>query len=180
MGHLITAQEVVIQCGLERIVFVPSARPPHKDDRPLTDARHRFEMTALAIETHPHFELSDIELERPGTSYTVDTLKQMQALFGEGVELYFLIGTDNVHEMWTWRNPGEILDLCTVVVASRPGFKPDPSDLPLTRRMTFVWTPRIEISSTEIRARVAAGKPITYWVPPAVERYIRTHGLYLP
>lgn len=179
IGHLITAQEIVIQCGLERMVFVPSARPPHKDDRSMTDVRHRLEMTALAIESHPRFELSDIELERPGTSYTVDTLKQMRALLGEGVELYFLIGTDNVHEMWTWRNPEEILDLCTVVVASRPGFKPNPSDRPLTARMTFVLTPRIEISSTEIRARVAAGKPITYWVPPAVEHYIQTHRLYL-
>ena len=179
LGHLITAQEIVIQCGLERMVFMPSACPPHKDDRPMTDARHRFEMAALAVRSHPLFEVSAMELERAGVSYTVDTLKQMQASFGEGVGLYFLIGTDNVHEMWTWRDPEEILDLCTVVVASRPGFKPRPSDRPLTRRMTFVLTPRIEISSTEIRARVAAGQPITYWVPPAVERYIRTHGLYL-
>ena len=145
----------------------------------MTETRCRFEMTALAIEPYPCFELCTMELERPGMSYTVDTLKQMRALFGEGVELYFLIGTDNVHEMWTWRNPEEILDLCTVVVATRPGFEPDPSDLPLTSRMTFVWTPGIEISSTEIRVRVATGKPITYWVPPPVERYIRTHELYL-
>lgn len=179
LGHLITAQEVVLHCGLERMVFVPSARPPHKNGRPMTDARHRFEMTALGIEPHPRFELSAVELERPGTSYTVDTVKQMQALYGPEAALYFLIGTDNVHEMWTWRNPEEILDLCTVVVATRSGFEPDPADRPLTDRMRFVLTPSIEISSTEIRARVAAGKPIAYWVPPAVEHYIRTYGLYL-
>ncbi|MCD6334205.1 MAG: nicotinate-nucleotide adenylyltransferase [Candidatus Latescibacteria bacterium] len=179
LGHLITAQEVRITHGLKKVIFVPSADPPHKARRPLTRAGDRLRMAALAIEGDPRFELSSIELERPGKSYTVDTLRQMRESFGPEVELCFIIGTDNVPEIRTWKEPERIFDLAEVIVATRPGFDPHEMNAPFAERMTFIPTPEIAISSTEIRQRVKRGQPIRYWVPKEVERYVEEKRLYV-
>jgi nicotinate-nucleotide adenylyltransferase len=178
-GHLITAQEVLTKCGLEKVIFVPSADPPHKERRPLTRAGDRLRMVSLAIEGDPRFEVSSIELERPGKSYTVDTLRQMRQSLGPEVELCFIIGADNVPEMRTWKEPERIFDLTEVIVATRPGFDPHSMHAPFADRMTFVPTPEIAIASTEIRRRVKRGQPIRYWVPLEVERYIAEKKLYV-
>lgn len=178
-GHLITAQEVRTKCGLEKVIFVPSADPPHKERRPLTRAGDRLRMVSLAIEGDPRFEVSSMELERPGKSYTVDTLRQMRESFGPEVELCFIIGADNVPEMRTWKEPERIFDLTEVIVATRPGFEPQRMDAPFAERMTFVPTLEIALSSTEIRRRVKRGRPIRYWVPKEVERYIAEKRLYV-
>jgi len=178
LGHLITAQEVLTKCGLEKVIFVPSADPPHKEGRRLTRAEDRLRMVSSAIEHDSRFELSSIELERPGKSYTVDTLRQMRERLGPDVELCFIIGADNVPEMRTWKEPERIFDLAAVIVATRPGFEPHSVDVPFVERMTFIPTPEIAISSTEIRLRVKRSQPIRYWVPSEVERYIEEKRLY--
>lgn len=178
-GHLITAQEVLIKCGLEKVIFVLSADPPHKERRPLTWAEDRLRMVSLAIEDDPRFEVSSMELERPGKSYTVDTLRQMRESFGPEVELCFIIGADNVPEIRTWKEPERIFDLTEVIVATRPGFEPRSMDAPFAERMTFIPTPEIAISSTEIRQRIKRGQPIRYWVPKEVGRYIAEKRLYV-
>ncbi len=178
-GHLITAQEVLTKCGLEKVIFVPSADPPHKERRPLTRAGDRLRMVSLAVEGDPRFSVSSIELERPGKSYTVDTLRQMRESFGPDVELCFIIGADNVPEMRTWKEPERIFDLTEVIVATRTGFEPHSLDEPFSERMTFISTPEIAISSTEIRRRVKRGQSIRYWVPQEVERYIAEKELYV-
>ncbi|MFH1007341.1 MAG: nicotinate-nucleotide adenylyltransferase [Candidatus Latescibacterota bacterium] len=179
LGHLITAQEVLTTCSLEKVIFVPSADPPHKESRRLTHAEDRLKMVSLAIARDSRFEVSAIELERPGKSYTVDTLRQMGTSFGAKVGLCFIIGADNVPEIRTWKQPEVIFDLAEVIVATRPGFEPHSMDEPFVERMTFVSTPEIALSSTEIRRRVKRGWPIGYWVSEAVVQYIADNRLYV-
>jgi len=135
-------------------------------------------MVRLAIQGHPGFERSLLELRRAGRSYTVDTLLELRQTLGDGVSLFWIIGADNVAEMATWHRPDRILELATVVVVRRPGVVPDRADPALTRRMQFVETPLVGISSTDVRRRVREGRSIRYLVPREVEDYIYKHGLY--
>lgn len=177
-GHLIAAEAAREACGLRRVMFIPAADPPHKRYTGLASAETRAEMVRLAIQDHPCFELSPVELRRAGRSYTVDTLSELRQTLGEKTGLFLIIGADNVTEMATWHRPDRILSLATVVVARRPGATPDRADPALTRGMRFVETPLIEISSTDIRRRVREGRSIRYLVPREVEKYIYEHGLY--
>lgn len=177
-GHLIAAEAAREACGLRRVMFIPASDPPHKRYTGLAPAQARAEMVRLAIQDHPCFELSPLELRRAGRSYTVDTLSELRQALGEQVGLFLIIGADNVTEIPTWHRPDRILELATVVVVRRPGATPDRADPALTRRMHFVETPFIEISSTDIRRRVREGRSIRYLVPREVENYIYEHGLY--
>ena len=175
IGHLILAQEAYIELGLERVIFVPAANPPHKDPRTVSPAHHRFRMVELAVEGDPRFYVSDLELKRPGKSYTVDTLRYLKELW-PGSELFLLIGADNLRELPTWKDYEELFLLSEVVVAHRPGAEPEGE---LADRVRFLPIPMVSISASWIRERVAEGKPIRYLVPQEVERYIREHGLYV-
>ncbi len=177
-GHLILGQEVLHRLELSQMLFVPSAEPPHKQYAQMASADARAQMVALAIADHPLFELSRIELERSGTSYTVETLRRLRQRLGDGVDLYLVIGADNAVEMPTWCDPEGVLELAQVVVVDRPEHDRGRIDPGLARQMNFLDTPLLDISSTDIRARVNAGRPIRYLAPEPVVRFIETHGLY--
>jgi nicotinate-nucleotide adenylyltransferase len=183
VGHLSIAREVCERLGLSRMVFVPAGQPPHKLDKRLADAGHRLAMVQLAIAGRPRLRMSRIDVDRPGPCYSVDTVRLLRDEYGPGARIYFLIGADSLAELPTWYRPGELLRRCTVVAVGRPGYD---VDLEATERL-FPGAPPIvylelaspvDVSSTDIRRRVAEGRSIRGLVPEAVERYIHRHGLY--
>ena len=177
-GHLLLAQFLKEHLALDRVLFVLAADPPHKESRGggLLPVEDRWEMVCAALAGSPDFEPCRIEIDRPGKSYTVDTLRQLRQQY-PGSELFLLLGADNVAELDTWYDPEGIFELCTVVAGSRAG--PGPTcDSRLASRVTLVDTPVIDISSTGIRERVRAGLPIRWLVPRPVESWIREKGIY--
>lgn len=174
-GHVLLAQFVRERVALDRVLFIPAADPPHKLEC-LAPAADRLAMVELAIQDFPYFQTSRLELERPGKSYTIDTLRHLRAAWPDS-HLYLIIGTDNVAQLSTWHDPHGILELCTVVAGSRLADQ-EGADPELVARMVFVDTPVIQFSSTQIRQRLGQGLPIRYLVPEAVEAYIRQRGLY--
>lgn len=174
-GHVLLAQFAAERLGLDRVLFIPAADPPHKG-RCAASAEDRWAMVELAIEGFPGFSTSRLELERPGKSYTIDTLRHLHQQHPE-VQLYLIIGADNVAPFSTWHNPRGILELCTVVAGTRlsPREEADPD---LERRLVHIDTPAVQFSSTQIRQRLSQGLPVRYLVPEKVEAYIRQRGLY--
>lgn len=177
IGHLIIGQEIMLQCVLDLVVFMPSGDPPLKHT--MTSAEDRAMMVSLAVRDYPGFELSRFELSRPGKSYTIDTLRHLRRNMSENPKIFLIIGADNAVEMGDWFDPEGVLDLAHVLVAERPGFERARVDPAFQSRMQFVETPLIDISSTAIRERVRTRKSISFLVPDAVADYIRTQGLYL-
>lgn len=174
-GHLIAAQDAMHALQLDRMVFVPAATPPHKQGLPVTPAAQRARMLELAIEGNPAFELDRIELERTGASYTVDTLRELTGR-SVGVRWTLLIGADQYAEFGTWKEPDEIRRLVRLAVLTRAG---DVGAGGAHRDgVVSVDVTRIDISSTAVRQRVAAGLPIRYHVPRRVEEFIIEHRLY--
>jgi len=178
VGHLILAELTRYLLKLDRVVFVPARVPPHKGSDP-TDPEYRYRMTDLACRDNPHFEVNDLELRRDGPSYTVETLRTFRGGTPEGTEHYLLMGADSARDLETWKDHEFLLEEATVVVLARPGV--GPQDLPecVGERVTVLSTPRIEISSTEIRRLVREGASIRYLVTDPVERFIRSEGLYV-
>ena len=184
-GHLAIAEEARDRLDLDRVILIPAGRPWLKSDQMVTSAAHRLAMVRLAIEDRPGLEVSTIEVDRPGPTYTVDTLAELREELGSGVELYLVLGMDSVRELRRWRYPERLFDLCTVVAVSRPD-SPDVSSAEIEDsftaargRIRMVRGPMLDISATGIRLRVAEGRSISDSVPSSVERYIREHGLYL-
>jgi nicotinate-nucleotide adenylyltransferase len=177
MGHLVLAEQVREQFQLERVIFIPSASPPHKTEQDLSPAKNRFEMTKLALEGNSYFAVSDLELKREGLSYTVETLKKLKELYRDS-EIYFLTGSDVLDEITTWKDPEEIYKLAKIVIAIRPGFdKFDPEDH-FVKKSIIARITGVDISSTQIREKARKGESIKYLVPSKVERYIRKKNLY--
>ena len=178
IGHLIAAQDALQVLELERVALIPAARPPHKQDRRITGVDHRLAMLRLACADDPRLVLDPIELERTGPSYTVDTLR---TLAGRGHELFLLIGTDQFAEFGSWKDPWEVRRLATLAVMRRAGEEAAiggearESELPPVRDVPVT---RVDVSSSLIRAAVAAGRSIRYLVPAAVEAYIHEQRLY--
>jgi len=172
VGHLIVAQDAIDALHLDRLVFVPASIPPHKRDVAVTPAATRLDMLHAAVAGNDMFRIDEIEIRRGGPSFTVDTLREYRERLPD-VELYLLIGTDQWAEFETWRDPGTIRQLSRVAVLAREGVAPagaaDVEMVPVTR---------VDISSTDIRRRVAAGRPIRYLVPEAVASIIERTGLY--
>jgi nicotinate-nucleotide adenylyltransferase len=190
VGHLILAQTALESLGLSRVLFSPASTPPHKSGptkTPRASVEHRLRMTELALAGHERFVLSDWEGRRTVPSYTVDFLRWLIKEEGESTELVFLIGSDWTPQLSLWKEIDVIFTLCRFAVFPRPGF---PRDRVATAcsglrpewvaRLEAGWmdAPQIEVSSTDIRERVAAGRSIRYRVPPSVEAYILEHGLY--
>ncbi len=188
-GHLVIAEEVRAALDMTEMIFIPAGQPPHKPGRVITPAHHRLAMVELAIATNPHFTISLIEIERPGPSYLVDTLRILRTQIGTDVELSFIIGWDSLEELHTWYQPLNILaQLDMLVAVNRPGYvdggeynnKQLEARLPgITQRLRVVQAPQFSVSSTDLRRRVAGGRPIKYQVPETVERYIFEHSLYV-
>ncbi len=183
-GHLVTAEGARYELGLEKVIFIPAGRPPHKPGCNITEPWSRYVMTGLAIESNPFFLASAMEVERPGPSYTVDTVSAIQLLYPES-ELYFITGSDAVLEVLTWKNVLKLLSKCRFISVSRPGYNLDElhtrlDGIPweLKKNIIYMEVPSLAISSTEIRKRVREGRPIKYLLPESVEKYIIKNDLY--
>ena len=177
IGHLVLAEQLRESLQLERVIFIPSASPPHKTEHELSSAAHRFEMTKLALKGNPHFSVSDIELKREGLSYTVETLRRLKELY-KGAEIHFLTGSDVLDEITTWKEPDEIYRLAKIVIGIRPGFdKFDPEDY-FAKKSIITRITGVDISSTRIREKVAKDESIKYLVPSQIEEYIKRKHLY--
>jgi len=183
LGHLICAQEAHLQLGLARVLLIPAAQSPHKPfDEEDPGAEHRLELCRLAVGGDRRFEVSSIEVERAGPSYTVDTLRELHSREPDS-ELYLIVGGDVAAGLPTWREPEQVLSLARLAVAKRRGTPRSSIDQALGslsggEETAFFEMPTIEISSTDIRDRVGRGEPITYLVPDAVATYIDEHRLY--
>jgi len=178
-GHLIVAQTIFEAEHFDKIVFVPAHIPPHKKERKISSVALRLEMLKIATMDNPNFEISDIDLKRGGISYSLETIHTYKEQTGlDREDLYYLIGSDSLKQFQTWQNPKAILEECQLIVAIRPGFRP--SDIPnwILAKVQFANIPRIEISSTQIRARWVEGKTIRYMVTQPVWTYINKHNLY--
>jgi nicotinate-nucleotide adenylyltransferase len=186
-GHLIVSRFAAETLGVARVVLIPGASPPHKQRVELTPAAVRLELCRLAVADDPLFEVSDWEARQSGPNYTLHTVRHFRETHPPQIKLYWLIGMDSLAELPTWHRASELVDVCTIVTAARPGFAA-PDDTVLAGRFSpeqiaglrrhIVDGPRIDISGTDIRARVAAGRSIRYLVPEPVRRYIAEHGLY--
>ncbi len=183
-GHLIAAYYACIALELDKVLLIPAANPPHKEIKQVLAAEHRYRMVELAIETNPHLEVSPLEMERAGPSYTVDTLSYLKANHPE-VEFFLIVGADSLFHMHSWHRIGNLAELCRFIIVNRPGYRIDRSNPLLNQLPNIIWDkmqqadiPDINVSSSEIRLRVAAGKPIRYLLPIAVEEYIVRQGLY--
>lgn len=186
-GHLAIAEEVYFALGLDEMVFIPTGQPPHKLGQVVTPAPHRLAMLELATAANPHFSISKVDIERPGPSYTVDTLRLLREQWSKAVNLYFVIGWDSLEELAGWYNPQGVLEQLDYLVAvHRPGHRERPgyrelleARMPgIMQRLLTVPVPQLDISASDLRQRVATGRPIRYQTPDAVVQYIREHNLY--
>lgn len=177
LGHLRAAESAREALGLDRVAFVPAARSPYKGD-PVSSARDRYAMVALATATHEAFLPSDRELERGAPSYTVDTVRELRAA-GSADELFLIVGSDSVRDLPGWRESAALFSECTVVAVSRPGRTADESGTaPAPAGVVWVEGPGLPVSATDVRQRVRDGRSIRFLVPDAVADYISKRGLY--
>lgn len=182
IGHLILAEQAKECFALEKVLFVTAANPPHKCCEQISEASHRLEMTRLAIAGNVFFELSTVEMDREGPSYTIDTIRHLRGIYGIEAEIFLLLGADEGRDLTGWHQPLQISEMAEVVIANRPGMAisavVDSLPVELGRRVTPLDMPGVDISSTDLRERVRAGRSIRYLVPELVEDYIWAKGLY--
>jgi nicotinate-nucleotide adenylyltransferase len=178
-GHLVAASEVQAWFDLDEVVFVPTGDPWQKDDRVVSPAEHRYLMTVIATAANPRFTVSRVDIDRPGPTYTIDTLRDLRAAMPD-VELFFITGADALAEIFTWREPRELFDLARFVGCTRPGYTMDRHTLQAIPedRVTMVEIPALAISSSDCRTRHQRGEPVWYLVPDGVVQYIAKHDLY--
>lgn len=183
-GHLVTAEGVRYEMGLDKVIFIPAGRPPHKPGYNITDPQCRYDMTLRAVESNIYFEASLMEVQRPGPSYTIDTVSASIRIYPD-VEIFFITGADAVLEILTWKNVHQLLSMCRIVAATRPGYLLEElwdrlNNLPLLLKQSIICmeVPALAISSTDIRKRVSEGRPIKYLLPEPVEDYIFKNKLY--
>jgi nicotinate-nucleotide adenylyltransferase len=176
VGHLIVASDVCTALGLDRLLFIPAAAPPHKRGRVHASPELRLEMVRVATAGDPRFEVDDLELRREGESYSVDTLRQLREREPDA-EIFFVIGVDQLREFASWREPEVVARLATLVVVSRAGEEAADGG-GVAFRVRPVQVTRIDLSATEIRRRIRDGEPIRYLVPDAVREIIEREGLY--
>ncbi len=178
LGHLIAAETLRETCNLEMIFFIPAGQHALKDSRNITPAIHRLRMLELATDNNPHFSVNDLELNRKGVSFTIDTVKTLKKRYStEKYQFFFMVGSDVVNEFHRWKSPDELLKLCKFVAFGREGAAINPK-AKYASSFQFTSVPRIEISASEIRFRESAGKSIRYLVPSSVYKYIKQHALY--
>ncbi len=187
-GHLVTAEEAWKQFQLDMVLFVPSGHPPHKEDRRNLDPESRYLMTVIATADNPHFQVSRMEIDRPGPSYTIDTVRELHRIYGKNTRIFFITGADAILEILTWKDPEKLLREAWFIAATRPGYdlKRLEEALPEAEKERHAEDPRVlvmeipalAISSTDVRQRVREGRPITYLVPKGVREFIEKNGFY--
>ncbi|MCF7803016.1 MAG: nicotinate (nicotinamide) nucleotide adenylyltransferase [Candidatus Marinimicrobia bacterium] len=178
-GHLLLAEILRDSHSIQQIIFIPAYIPPHKQDADISSPDHRLEMLSLICKGNPYFEVDPREIDRKGVSYTIDTvreIKEEQGLTRKDIGLF--IGADNLIELDSWKQADELVRECTVLVAARPN-APIDGKTPYRNAVQFLDLPEIEISGSDIRTRMKAGKSIKYQVLPAVEEYITKNNLYV-
>jgi len=186
-GHLVTAEEAYHQFELNEVIFIPSGRPPHKEPREALPEEDRYLMTVIATASNPHFSVSRLEIDRPGPSYAIDTVRALKNLYPDS-EIFFITGADAILEILTWKEPEKLAQYCSFIAATRPGYPLDKfrealhlekNELNKFRpKIYFMEIPALAISSTDIRRRVKEGRPIRYLVPDGVASYIYKQGFY--
>jgi len=184
MGHLIVAEEARQRLKFEKVLFTPAGLPWMKWPQTISSPQHRLEMLKLAIASNPFFHISTVDLENPGPSFTVETMKALKKEYGDSGNLYFILGVDSIRELPKWHEPHKIISYGKLVAMARPGceeldWESLEEAIPRAKdHIILIKGPLIDISSTEVRRRVAEGISIRYMVPEAVENYIRTNSLY--
>ena len=176
-GHLVAASEVAHLFSLDEVVFVPTGQPWQKDRLAVTAAEDRYLMTVVATASNPRFSVSRVDIDRPGPTYTIDTLRSLRAERGADVELYFITGADVLAQILTWRDADELGRLAHFVGCTRPGHTLDDPGLP-DANVSLVEIPALAISSSECRERAGRGEPVWYLVPDGVVQYIAKRRLY--
>jgi nicotinate-nucleotide adenylyltransferase len=175
-GHLVAASEVAHQFGLDEVIFVPTGQPWQKGDREVSRAEDRYLMTVVATASNPRFTVSRVDIDRPGPTYTADTLTDLHAEHPDA-ELFFITGADALSQILTWHRLDELFRLAHFIGVTRPGYELADAHLP-DGAVTLIEVPAMSISSTDCRRRVAEGRPIWYLVPEGVVQYISKRGLY--
>ncbi|HET7476074.1 MAG TPA: nicotinate-nucleotide adenylyltransferase [Dermatophilaceae bacterium] len=176
-GHLVAASEVRALLGLDEVVFVPTGRPWQKDSREVAPAEHRYLMTVIATASNPRFTVSRVDVDRPGETYTIDTLRELHAQRPDA-DLFFITGADALAQILTWKDVDELWTLAQFVGVTRPGHELSGRGLP-QGRLVLQEVPAMAISSTDCRQRVGKGEPVWYLVPDGVVQYIAKHHLYV-
>lgn len=176
-GHLVAASEVAARFRLDEVVFVPTGRPWQKGQTPVSSAEDRYLMTVIATASNPRFHTSRVDIDRPGPTYTVDTLRDLSEQYGPEVELFFITGADALQAILSWKSPEILFKLAHFVGVTRPGFLLSDEHLPADT-VSLIQVPAMAISSTDCRTRVAAGQPVWYLVPDGVVQYIAKRHLY--
>jgi nicotinate-nucleotide adenylyltransferase len=184
-GHLAAAEAVREKLQCTKVIFIPTGNPPHKTHRIVTASKHRYAMASQAVSSNPYFEVSDIEIKRKGYTYTFDTIKELKRLHGNEIELLFITGADALLEIETWYKVKELLRQCSFVAVTRPGYDKTKLEQKLSELRSkykgvffIVDVPGLNISSTDIRARMIRGSSIRYLLPETVAQYIFEKGLY--
>ncbi len=184
IGHLVVADEARTKLGLSEVLFVPAGQPWLKQDRDIAPAIHRVEMVRRAIADNPYFKVNTLEVDRPGPSYTVDTLTVLQEQLGNKASLFFILGRDTLADLPLWEEPRKVIELCRLVVPPRLGSRDlrhlEEAIPGLRERVIQLDMPVIGVSSSEIRERIARGLSVRYLVPPGVEEYITRNTGYIP
>ncbi|WP_407643841.1 nicotinate-nucleotide adenylyltransferase [Enteractinococcus helveticum] len=175
-GHLVAASEVAAEFDLDEVVFVPTGQPWQKTERDVSPAEHRYLMTVIATASNPRFSVSRVDIDRPGQTYTADTLDDIQELRPDA-DLFFITGADAMGQIMTWKNVEQLWGKAHFVGVSRPGH--ELTDYGLSEEVSLMQIPAMAISSTDCRERVAEGKPVWYLVPDGVVQYIGKYGLYI-
>ena len=176
-GHLVAASEVGHFFSLDEVVFVPTGQPWQKDGRVVSEAEDRYLMTVIATASNPRFSVSRVDIDRPGPTYTIDTLHELITVRGADAELFFITGADALEQLMSWRDAEELFKLAHFVGCTRPGHRLSGAGLP-DERVSLIEIPALTISSTACRARIRAGEPIWYLVPDGIVQYIAKRGLY--
>lgn len=183
LGHLAAGEDVAWQLGLDLVLFVPNRHPPHKEGQSVSAVENRVAMTELAVADNPRFRVSRVEVERSGPSYTLDTLRELEQRH-PGDEIYFLVGCDALDQLHSWHEPDRLLEEFSIAVMQRPSvtavnWERVESRFPRIReQIQLIDIAELEISGQDVRRRVGSGRPIRYYVLPAVSRYIEEHRLY--
>ena len=175
-GHLVAASEVQSAFELDEVVFVPTGEPWQKAGREVSTREHRYLMTVIATASNPHFTVSRVDIDRPGTTYTIETLRDLHEQRPDA-ELFFITGADALAQILSWKDVDELFELARFVGVTRPGHVLELGGLPADR-VSLMEIPAMAISSTDCRARVRAGEPVWYLVPDGVVQYIGKHHLY--
>lgn len=177
-GHLVAASEAAQEFGLDEVVFVPTGSQPFKTGSKVAPAEHRYLMTVVATASNPSFTVSRVDIDRPGTTYTIDTLRDLTAERPEE-DIFFITGADALSQILRWKDVDELFTLAHFIGVTRPGHALEPGGLP-PEGVSLLEVPAMAISSTDCRARVGAGRPVWYLVPDGVVQYINKHRLYRP